>query len=1113
MAAAIIGAARGQTQIDLRTQGKNIDFSLAARTRPSKTGTLLPAVCTIGDTFVKTDAAAGKNLYICTAANVWTVQGVEVPDITGKSNQVLTNDGSGLSWQAFGGDVTGRAGAMTVTGLGGRALGSLTPLDGQFLKWNGTSQQWEPTTLAGALSVFGRTGAIAAQTGDYTFAQIAGSVGSSQLPAAGGDISGWLTGATVVKIQSRPVSATTPLTGQVMGWDGAQWTPQTVAGAVTSAFSRTGAVTAQTGDYSFGQISGTVASGQLPSAGGDLSGALTNATVAKMQGRAISATAPTSGQVLTWSGTQWTAQAPTGGVTSTFGRTGAVTAQTGDYSFGQISGTVGTGQLPTIGGDLSGLLTSVTVYRIQNRAVSAAAPATGQVLMWDGAQWGPSVPGGVTSMFGRIGAVTAQTGDYSFAQISGAVGSGQLPTAGGDLSGALASPTVARIQNRPVGVSSPSTGQVLGWDGVQWTPQTVAGAVTSAFGRTGAVTAQSGDYSFGQISGSVAGGQLPAAGGDLSGTLTAARVTGLQSRPIATTVPATGQVLAWDGTQWLPQALSGVGVTSVFGRTGTVTAQTGDYSFAQVSGTVGSGQLPAAGGDLSGVLNVPAVAGIQNRPVAATAPSVGQVLAWNGAQWTPQAQAGGVTSMFGRTGVVTGQTGDYSFSQISGTVASGQLPPAGGDVSGTLTSATVSRLQSRPIATTAPATGQVLTWDGSQWVGQTPASGGGGANSVDKTMSNTYWAGAKQTFVPSLGISGMNIMPGTLPTSPSAGDISVDSGDANKLKIYDGGQWNTLVTTSNYLATFTAQTVVTISGATHLLGTANLSVECYDSASPAAQVEPDRIVVEPVSFNVNIYFVSAQTGSCLITGSGGVTSSGASGAGMASQLGDLGLVLTSPTVLTAGLNCSNATPCNTRLGNTVYSVTNSSTITVSAGTGTLYLYVDASGALAAGHNLTLTCAGVCGAVSGVTSFPAGAIPLFTWTATNGLWDINGGSDKRAFLSTRSLGSGTGIMALDTGTQTVVAVDSATVPTYLTVATVLDFASIAPGACADSTLALPGASAGDSVAPGWPAGLESGLIGLMRVSASNTVAVRVCNLSGTTVNPAAATFRATVVRSF
>ena len=787
VAVAMIGAARGQTQIDLRTQGKNIDFSLAARTRPSKTGTLVPAVCTIGETFLKTDAVAGKNLYVCTAVNAWTVQGAEVPDAAGRAGQVLTNDGSGLNWQGIGGDVSGAPGAITVTGLNGRRLGSLTPLDGQFLKWSAGTQQWEPTTLAGALSVFGRTGAIAAQTGDYGFAQISGSVGSAQLPAAGGD---------------------------------------------------------------------------------------------------------------------------------------------------------------------------------------------------------------------------------------------------------------------------------------------------------------------------------------LNGTLTGARVTGLQNRPVGVAVPVAGQVLAWDGAQWAPQAFAGGGgVTSVFGRSAVVTAQTGDYSFAQISGTVGSGQLPAAGGDLTGGLSSPTVIQLQGRPVTSTLPSAGQVLAWNGSQWTPQTQTGGVTSAFGRTGAITAQTGDYTFSQILGTVSSGQLPSAGGDVSGTLTSATVGKLLNRPLSATVPGTGQVLTWDGAQWLPQTPTSGGGGPNSIDKTISNTYWAGAKQTFVPSLSTSGINIVPGTLPTNPAAGDISLDTGDANKLKIYDGGQWNTLVTVSNYVATITAQTVVTINGTTHRLGTANLSVECYDSASPAARVEPDRVVVDAVTFNVTIYFTSAQTGTCVITGSGGVTSSGASGAGMASQLGDLGLVLTSPTVLTAGLNCSNATPCNTRLGNTVYSVTNSSTITLSAGSGTLYLYVDASGALVAGHNLTLTCAGVCGAISAVTTFPAGSIPLFTWTATNGLWDISGGSDKRAFLSTRSLGSGTGIVALDTGTQTVVAVDSATVPTYITVAAVIDFASIGAGACAESTMTLPGASAGDSVSPGWPAGMESGLIGMMRISASNTVAVRVCNLSGTTADPAAATFRATVVRSF
>ena len=42
VAVAIIGAAHGQTQIDLHTQGNTV-FSPAARTRPLEFGTLLPA--------------------------------------------------------------------------------------------------------------------------------------------------------------------------------------------------------------------------------------------------------------------------------------------------------------------------------------------------------------------------------------------------------------------------------------------------------------------------------------------------------------------------------------------------------------------------------------------------------------------------------------------------------------------------------------------------------------------------------------------------------------------------------------------------------------------------------------------------------------------------------------------------------------------------------------------------------------------------------------------------------------------------------------------------------------------------------------------------------------
>jgi hypothetical protein len=85
--------------------------------------------------------------------------------------------------------------------------------------------------------------------------------------------------------------------------------------------------------------------------------------------------------------------------------------------------------------------------------------------------------------------------------------------------------------------------------------------------------------------------------------------------------------------------------------------------------------------------------------------------------------------------------------------------------------------------------------------------------------------------------------------------------------------------------------------------------------------------------------------------------------------------------------------------------------------------------------------------------------------------------------------------------------------YLTATATLDFAGIAFSGCSELTFALPGAATGDGIAAGWPSGLEAGLVGMMRVSAADTVAVRLCNLSGAALNPTAATFRATIVRSF
>lgn len=76
---------------------------------------------------------------------------------------------------------------------------------------------------------------------------------------------------------------------------------------------------------------------------------------------------------------------------------------------------------------------------------------------------------------------------------------------------------------------------------------------------------------------------------------------------------------------------------------------------------------------------------------------------------------------------------------------------------------------------------------------------------------------------------------------------------------------------------------------------------------------------------------------------------------------------------------------------------------------------------------------------------------------------------------------------------------------------LDFGAIPDGACASATFNMTGAAAGNNVAPRWPPTIESGLSGAMFVSAADTVAVRLCNLSGATVDPAAQTFGAAITK--
>ena len=157
----------------------------------------------------------------------------------------------------------------------------------------------------------------------------------------------------------------------------------------------------------------------------------------------------------------------------------------------------------------------------------------------------------------------------------------------------------------------------------------------------------------------------------------------------------------------------------------------------------------------------------------------------------------------------------------------------------------------------------------------------------------------------------------------------------------------------------------------------------------------------------------------------GTPSGSGGGATMAAQLGDLAVTRTSSTVLTVGANCSATTPCNVRFGYQVFAIISSATATISAGTGTAYIYVDAGGVIDVANNVTLACAG-CTQLSG-TSFAPNTVPVWRWAATSGTWDTAGGLDQRAFLSGKVLAGTAGIVVAEAAGETTLSIDASAVP--------------------------------------------------------------------------------------
>lgn len=279
------------------------------------------------------------------------------------------------------------------------------------------------------------------------------------------------------------------------------------------------------------------------------------------------------------------------------------------------------------GGSSSGNATA-----IQGKAVSSTAPATNNVLTFNGSAWAPAALGTGSAIWSGI---AAPTGNLALAM------AGYTTT----LTWGSASGTTPLFELTD-GTSDTGTGVLL--------------RVTTASGST-EIPIQF-DANGNGVQLTAAGVLTPVGSGQIN-------ATELQGLAVSSTAPATNQVLTWNGSSWLPEAAQGgsgssltwngnglgsnatpaaitlsTGLSGAFsGSTLTLTATGAAPAFSAItSGTntaaamvVGSGATLSAAG--TGTINANQ---LQGATVSAQAPTSGQVLAFSGGSWVPMTATG-----------------------------------------------------------------------------------------------------------------------------------------------------------------------------------------------------------------------------------------------------------------------------------------------------------------------------------------------------------------------------------------------------------------------------------------------------------------------------------------